>query len=439
MAVYTFTKDSTPPMPGTGFDRAGRLGAEAATFAADLLSGDAWARFCEGLQSAGRSVLRSEDAVSDTDLAEGYRYLLGLVHSLVEAELYRTDAANPAFLRVQTDVVKVGMDNPDGALMSAPIDDEGVFRIYGVIGSIRMLEFVVSGKGRPLMRYLDEFEVGDGGRFTVTLARRPQAGNWIELPEGAASVLVRRATYDWDTEDVPHLAIERLDADPAVVPRCLRTPTAAEVGEQLDALGRLVAENADYWVDMVHSFRSEGDNLIPAPRPLPATGMNDARSSVKGFFVIPEGHALLVEFTPPDGQFWSISVGDIWYRTFDFANHQTSLNGHQVQKDPDGVCRIVVASEDPGVANWLDTVGHERGVIIIRWVMVTHRPQPITRLVPLADVAAVVASGSPRVAPVQRAAALARRRDAVARRLAVPLTSRWSYSTTSIDPVRPDR
>jgi hypothetical protein len=175
------------------------------------------------------------------------------------------------------------------------------------------------------------------GAFSLTLSRQKQPGNWIELPAGASSVLVRRATYDWDSEEIPHLAIERTDpgardhAGAQPVPLCLRVPTAAEVGEQLDALGTLVANNADYWVDLVHSFRDEGDNVIPSPRPLPGTGMNDARSSVKGFFVLDPDEALVVEFTPPDGVFWSISLGDMWYRTFNFSHHQTSLNGHQAE------------------------------------------------------------------------------------------------------------
>ncbi len=434
MAVYAFTKDTTPPMPGSGLDRDRRLRDGPDRFAEALTSGAAWDDFCRGLRSAGAAILRSEDATSETDLAEGFQYLLGLVHSLVERELYRTDASKPAFLRAQSDVVKVGMDNPDGALISAPLSDDGTFRIYGTVGPIRMLEFVLSGHGRPVMHYLDEFEVGPEGRFVVTLARERHPGNWMELPPGVSSVLVRRVTYDWHAEDVPHLAIERVDADPATLPRCLRTPTAAEVGEQLDALGTLVADNADYWVDMVHSFRDEGDNLIPAPRPLPSTGMNQSRSSVKGFFVLRPDEALVVEFTPPEGLFWSISVGDMWYRTFDFSHHQTSLNGHQVELDEDGVCRLVIAQRDPAIANWLDTVGHERGVVIIRWVMVSNRPQPRTTIVSLADIDSVLPSATRKVSAEERAAVVARRRDAIARRLAVPLTTRWSYSTVAIDP-----
>jgi hypothetical protein len=440
MAVYRFTKDETPPMPEVGLDRPRRLRDDQAAFASALTSGEAWERFCDGLRHAGGAILRSEDAASETDLAEGFQYLLGLLYSLLERELYRTDADNPAFLRVQTDVIKVGMDNPDAALISAPLNDEGVFRIYGVIRSIRMIEFVLSGGGRPEMHYLDEFEVGQNGEFSLTLSRERQPGNWIELRPGASSVLVRRATYDWDAEEIPHLAIERVDAGARdhtgaqALPRCLRTPTAAEVGEQLDALGTLVANEADYWVDLVHSFRDEGDNVIPSPRPLPGTGMNDARSSVKGFFALDPDEALLVEFTPPDGVFWSISVGDMWYRTFAFSHHQTSLNGSQVELDADGVCRMVIAHQDPGVANWLDTVGHERGVVIIRWVMVSHRPQPLTRVVPFDQLGELLPGTTRKVGSQERTAALARRRQAVARRLAVPLTTRWSYSTSGTDP-----
>ncbi len=437
MAVYTFTSDSTPPMPGSHLDRAERLATQADEFGAALLSGDAWERWCDGLRAAGRAILRSEDAVSDTDRAEGYRYLMGLVSHLLAGELYATDAENPAFTVTASDVVKVGMDNPDATLLHAPISDDGVFRVYGTVRSIRMLEFVVSGGPRPAMYQLQDFAVDDDDSFSLLLAADEQPGNWIELPPGARSLLVRRVQYDWDTEEIPHLAIERVDAAPGVVPRCLRVPTAAEVGEQLDALATLVETNADYWVDMVHSFRDEGDNVVPAPRPLPATGMNPSRSSVKGFFVLEPDEALVVSFAPPDGRFWSISVGDMWYRTFDYSHHQTSLNGHQATIDTDGRCRFVISGSDPGVPNWLDTVGHARGVVCIRWVMTDSRPQPETRVVRLDELDEVLPADTARVTPADRAAVIERRKQAVARRWAVPLTTRWSYSTATIDPPRP--
>jgi hypothetical protein len=123
----------------------------------------------------------------------------------------------------------------------------------------------------------------------------------------------------------------------------------------------------------------------------------------------------------------------MWYRTFDYSHHQTSLNGHQVELDADGVCRVVIAHHDPGLPNWLDTLGHKQGVVIVRWVMVSHRPQPRTRIVPFAELISVLPE-TRRVGSDERAQTLDRRREAVARRLAVPLTTRWSYSTSTIDP-----
>jgi hypothetical protein len=435
VAVYDFTKDSTPPIPG--LDRAARLRDDADRFAAALTSGEAWDRFCDGLRHAGRAILRSEDATSDSDLAGGFQYLLGLVTYLTQHELYRTDGDAPAFVATASDVVKVGLDNPDGALLAAPLHDDGVYRVYGRAAAIRMVEFVVSGGARPVMHFLDEFDRASDGTFSITLAAEPHPGNWIQLPTGAHSLLVRRVLYDWDTEEIPHIAIERIGAEASAVPRCLRTPTAAEIGEQIDALGTLIAQNADYWVDFVHSFRDEGDNVVPSPRPLPGTGMNDRRSSVKGFFSLADDEALVVEFEPPSGLFWSVCLGDIWFRTIDYSHHQTSLNGHQVTVDPDGRCRVVIAHRDPGVANWLDTTDHRHGVICLRWVRVDRRPEVHTRVVPFAEIDASLHAGTARVTPAERAGVLARRRSAVARRWAVPLTTRWSYSTATLDPQPP--
>ena len=53
-----------------------------------------------------------------------------------------------------------------------------------------------------------------------------------------------------------------------------------------------------------------------------------------------------------------MALGNYWWETIDYANHQSSLNGFQAVLDDDGVFRAVVSARDPGVANWLDTAGH---------------------------------------------------------------------------------
>ena len=72
-----------------------------------------------------------------------------------------------------------------------------------------------------------------------------------------------------------------------------------------------------------------------------------------------------------------MSLGNHWWETIDYANHQSSLNGFQAVIDDDGFFRAVVAGRDPGVTNWLDTAGHRQGPMIFRWLR--RRPMPPCR------------------------------------------------------------
>jgi hypothetical protein len=54
--------------------------------------------------------------------------------------------------------------------------------------------------------------------------------------------------------------------------------------------------------------------------------------------------------------------------------------------DEDGKVRLVVAATDPGVGNWLDTGGRQRGFVVLRWLDNPAAPPVTTRVVPLAGV-----------------------------------------------------
>jgi len=43
----------------------------------------------------------------------------------------------------------------------------------------------------------------------------------------------------------------------------------------------------------------------------------------------------------------------------------------------------VVAHEDPGHPNWLNTCGHRQGGMCWRWIRASEHPQPRTRVVKL--------------------------------------------------------
>ena len=51
------------------------------------------------------------------------------------------------------------------------------------------------------------------------------------------------------------------------------------------------------------------------------------------------------------------------------------------------LCAFVVAAQDPGVANWLDTAGHSNGAMLLRCVRTETAPVPATRVVKFDEVA----------------------------------------------------
>jgi hypothetical protein len=51
--------------------------------------------------------------------------------------------------------------------------------------------------------------------------------------------------------------------------------------------------------------------------------------------------------------------------------------------------RIVVAHEDPGHPNWVQTVGHTSGTMCFRWVRADAHPVPTTRVVRVGELASL--------------------------------------------------
>ena len=58
-----------------------------------------------------------------------------------------------------------------------------------------------------------------------------------------------------------------------------------------------------------------------------------------------------------------------------------ALNHAEVTPEPDGSVRLVLAHRDPGHPNWLETAGHRRGTMCLRWVGAKVHPDPATRVV----------------------------------------------------------
>lgn len=97
-----------------------------------------------------------------------------------------------------------------------------------------------------------------------------------------------------------------------------------------------------------------------------------------GYWTLEPGESLEVYFEPPPCTYWNIQLANVWAESLD-TRRQVWLNNTTAALDA-GVARFVIAHEDPGVANWLDTSGHRHGLMHIRFVESDSQPLATTRL-----------------------------------------------------------
>ncbi|MGV0616514.1 DUF1214 domain-containing protein, partial [Mycolicibacterium pulveris] len=107
-----------------------------------------------------------------------------------------------------------------------------------------------------------------------------------------------------------------------------------------------------------------------------------------GAFDLEAGQALVLDIDPPDTRYWSITLENVWHECLEPFRTRSSGTQASFAPRPDGTVRVVIAAEDPGVPNWLDTGGRARGFIVLRWL---DNPDPPDVTVTLTDLAEVTA------------------------------------------------
>jgi hypothetical protein len=182
----------------------------------------------------------------------------------------------------------------------------------------------------------------------------------------------------------------------------------------LYALGEFVFDNLKFFLDF--GAMPQANDFVP-PMDMSSMGAAAENRPVIGKFELEPDEALVLEFEPPKGVYWSISLGNPWLETIHYGRHQSSLNGHQTVEDPDGVVRFVLSERDPGVANWLDTAGFSNGAMLLRCVRTETAPVPSTRVVKADDVLSTLPAETTLTTPVVGALIIAARRRAVHERL----------------------
>jgi hypothetical protein len=348
----------------------------------------------------------------------GYRHLLVLLAMGVDEALRTTDPYDPVLQPGNVDnVLKWGMDCPDALYSGSSVRPDAEYRVSGRLGSARFTSFqVMAGMGNVGDLVAEDLRAEADGSFELWLSRERKGDNWLPLTDGATSLVVRQFFYDWEGEQPASLQIECLTPRPAHRDEGAGVAADARVARQIAALGDFVRDSMAFWWDIEEAGRAQGVNAFRPPVVRTDIGGASDNVTVWGSWDLADDEAVVVEFTPPPALYWSISFGNQWWETVDYAAHQSSLNGHQAQLRDDGSFVGVVSHRDPGVANWLDIGGNRRGAAIVRWVRAESAPVPSMRVVPFESLASELPEGTPMCSAGERAAALAARRRGVRKR-----------------------
>lgn len=370
----------------------------------------AWAHLLERLNAAEELVASDPLNRNHIDYASGMRHLMVLLAVGVDEALRADPDPVLSVGRTSTDdILTWGMECPDCIYFRATLRGGEAYRLYGNRGTARYVGLqTMDGIASTTNRLVDELEPDADGNFEAILSADEHQGNWLRLQGEHPTLVVRHFFYDWNTETPSSLRIERVGSE--VESRRSTVDPDVAVSRQLYALGEFVHDNLKFFLDFNAGPPANG--FMP-PIDRTAIGAAAENRPVIGRFELEPDEALILEVEPPEGIYWSYSLGNQWWETIHYGRHQSSLNAHQAHVDADGVLRVVVCATDPGVANWLDTAGHSSGAIILRCVRTETAPTPSSRVVKFTEIDSALPADTVRVTAQERAQIIDARRRAV--------------------------
>lgn len=323
-------------------------------------------------------------------LAEARLMLLHTLNHALDVWL-GADPARPAFRRWHFPDKKLFGDNPDAIYYETPVSAEHSYRIRGNVDGAIYTSYSVEltkkadnrvGKLGATMND-NQFHIETDGSYEIIASATKQEGNWLELAPDAISVTTRHyfeLEESVNRDPLKHLPITVETLEP---PGPAARPTDASIAESI----RYVAQWLDRSVnppaqDMSFPWVSKIPNQFPPPD---INGGNEdigyaALDNVYSMapFVLKPDQALIIRGRWPKCRFGNVVLWNRFLQTFDFRFRTVSRNRKQTTPEEDGSFKMILAHEDPGLPNWLDTEGRMIGLVFWRFQLPEEEIEPLT-------------------------------------------------------------
>lgn len=398
----------------------------------------AWHRFCDRLREAGDLAFKDTSPANPLQRADAFRYLTQNLGQAFDLALETKDTRFPAIHAFCGPSRKLGGDNADFVYLQAWIDGSSVYKITGHRGSARFINFTVQGPrpdkdvyygadhpnlhepfgDTPEANLTGEDLVTEwDGSFVLWVGGPERGPNWLPTTPGSRKLFLRQGFDDW-SEESAQMRIERVDMDgPRPVPTPETVTTAMEWAG--DFLTGAMAEWPDRELEIGSLYGEPEPNVFPAAR---FEGEAEERDARRGRVIVTmpwrlgPDEALVFEFAPDAGAFWMLTNMGAFWNSMDYLYRSVSWTPARASTDADGAVRLVLAHDDPGVHNWIDTQRFAEGYLTFRSIGARALPEVTTRLVPLDRLGAALPDDVRRVTPEERAVQLHQRFDAIRRR-----------------------
>ncbi len=350
-----------------------------------VISGKAWDEFCDALKRAGQQVLRPEAPTSELDRAEGWRYLTRLLRIGLEMHLEFADPDFPGFFAPSHETAKIGADNPDNLYLMARINGHNDYVIRGARGSVPYLSFGTQKGGyesngkMEQTGFLDasQLQLDDEDRFEIVLSQTQQPGNWLKIEADSNAVIVRQTFLDRQAEHPAHMTIERRGSDARPAPL-----SAERLQRGLANASGFVEGTATLFANWAQGYLQHANQLPPADQALcQSVGGDPNIFYYHSYWQLKPDEVLVIHLPRiPQCRFWNLQVNNWWMESLDYRHHRIHHNQHSANVNADGSVTLVLAHEDPGHPNWLETAGHDKGTLCLRWVGANSPIHPETQV-----------------------------------------------------------
>ncbi len=389
----------------------------------------AWKSFCARLTAAGDRAFKDCNPANPIQRADAFRFLTQNLGQAFDLALETRDTRFPLIHAFCTPTRKLGGDCADFTYHQAWIDGRSMYRVTGDRGSARFFNITVQGPrpeamangARPLHDpfgdvpeanlFGHQLHIGRDGRFELYVGGPRRGPNWLPTRNGSRKLFIRQGFDAWD-ERPATLHVERIDMDG---PRPM--PTPATMIDAMEWAGSFLTAMMDDWPDW--SFSNGGvDPALPNRFPAVADTGEDrkrGRAVAAMHWRLAPHEALIVTFDAHDG-LWMVTNGGVFMNSMDYLYRPVSITPSRARIDGDGRVRLILAHEDPGYANWIDTQRFERGHLTYRHMLEGAPVRLETQLVDRAQLAAALPRASATVTPEERLGELRARFAGICRR-----------------------